>query len=137
MLCFIFEFVVIVVMIYHREKTYLKFAPVLGELRGHIWGNSKVSRAVLQLMTGHCNLGGYLHRIGKRDTPECSFCGEEDETVGHFLMRCRRWDRERNEISDLLVQGDECASFQALVREVERLARFVKRTSRLEYNRTR
>ncbi|CAN0033380.1 unnamed protein product, partial [Heterosigma akashiwo] len=49
-------------------------------------------------MSGHCNLGAYLHRFGRRGTPECAFCGKDVESVGHFLLECRRWDRERNEI---------------------------------------
>ncbi|CAM9875489.1 unnamed protein product, partial [Heterosigma akashiwo] len=81
-----------------------------------------------QLLSGHCNLGAYLHRFGRRDTPECTFCGKDEESVGHFLLECKRWDRERNEISDLIDKGNEEASLQALLQEMGRLARFVRLT---------
>ncbi|CAN0006014.1 unnamed protein product, partial [Heterosigma akashiwo] len=51
--------------------------------------------SVLQLLSGHCNLGAYLHRFGRRDTPECTFCGKDEESVGHFLLECKRWDLEK------------------------------------------
>ncbi|CAM9943314.1 unnamed protein product, partial [Heterosigma akashiwo] len=79
-------------------KAYFKFAPGLGDLKANVWGNDKVDSSVLQLLSGHCNLGAYLHRFGRRDTPECTFCGKDEESVGHFLLECKRWDRERNVI---------------------------------------
>ena len=63
-----------------------------------------------------------------------TFCGK-DESVGHFLLECKRWDRERNEISDLIDRGNEEASLQALLQEAGRLARFVRLTGRLEIRR--
>ncbi|CAM9952856.1 unnamed protein product, partial [Heterosigma akashiwo] len=69
-------------------KVYFKFASGLGDLKTNVWGNSKVDSSVLQLLLGRCNLGGYLHRFGRRDTPECAFCGEDVESVGHFLLEC-------------------------------------------------
>ena len=114
---------------------YFKFAPGLGDLKANVWGNDKVDSSVLQLLSGHCNLGAYLHRFGRRDTPECTFCGKDEESVGHFLLECKRWDRERNEISDLIDKGNEEASLQALLQEVGRLARFVRLTGRLEIRR--
>ena len=116
-------------------KAYFKFAPGLGDLKANVWGNDKVDSCVLQLLSGHCNLGAYLHRFGRRDTPECTFCGKDEESVGHFLLECKRWDRERNEISDLIDKGNEEASLQALLQEVGRLARFVRLTGRLEIRR--
>jgi ribonuclease HI len=114
-----------------RRRTYLEFAPTLEDLKAGVW-DKKVDARVLQLVSGHCNLGEYLHRFGRRETPECALCGVEAETVAHYLLRCRRWDRERNEIMDLVKRDDETASLRGLLQEVDRLARFVKRTGRLE-----
>jgi len=114
-----------------RRRTYLEFAPSLEDLKAGVW-DKKVDARVLQLVSGHCNLGEYLHRFGRRETPECALCGVEAETVAHYLLRCRRWDRERNEIMDLVKRDDETASLRGLLQEVDRLARFVKRTGRLE-----
>ena len=90
---------------------------------------------LLLLLFGHCNLGAYLHRFGRRDTPECAFCGKDVESVGHFLLECRRWDRERNAISDLIDKENEEASLQPLLQEVGRLVWFVRLTGRLEIKR--
>ena len=57
------------------------------------------------------------------------------EGHGESRAECRRWDRERNDISDLIDKGNEEASLQALLQEVGRLARFVKLTGRLEIRR--
>ncbi|CAM9691992.1 unnamed protein product, partial [Heterosigma akashiwo] len=46
---------------------------------------------VLQLLSGHCNLGSYLHRFHLEETAKCEWCDDEDETVEHFLLRCQRW----------------------------------------------
>ncbi|CAM9807304.1 unnamed protein product, partial [Heterosigma akashiwo] len=45
---------------------------------------------VLQLLSGHCHLGSYLHRFHLEETAKCEWC-DEDETVEHFLLRCQRW----------------------------------------------
>ncbi|EED23626.1 hypothetical protein TSTA_070390 [Talaromyces stipitatus ATCC 10500] len=42
-----------------------------------------------QLKTGHAPIGTYLHRIGRRESPECQACKEPHETVRHVLFGCR------------------------------------------------
>ncbi|EED20340.1 conserved hypothetical protein [Talaromyces stipitatus ATCC 10500] len=42
-----------------------------------------------QLKTGHAPIGTYLHRIGRRESPECQACKEPHETVRHVLFECR------------------------------------------------
>lgn len=44
--------------------------------------------------TTHGCFGSYLARIGKRETADCWYCGEED-SIGHTLFECRRWAHER------------------------------------------
>jgi ribonuclease HI len=50
-----------------------------------------------QLRTGKNRLHTYLARIGARDSDKCE-CGREAETVAHFLVRCPRWRRQRDEL---------------------------------------
>ncbi|XP_075210236.1 uncharacterized protein LOC142317563 [Lycorma delicatula] len=45
-----------------------------------------------QLMSGYGCFGYYLKRIGKRDTPQCQYCGEVDDAE-HTLFQCQRWER--------------------------------------------
>ena len=47
-----------------------------------------------QLRTGHCPLNKYLHRVGRRESPECG-CGYGEETVEHFLLECPRYSIQR------------------------------------------
>ncbi|EED20341.1 reverse transcriptase, putative [Talaromyces stipitatus ATCC 10500] len=42
-----------------------------------------------QLKTGHAPIGTYLHRIGRRESPECQACKEPHETVRHVFFECR------------------------------------------------
>lgn len=75
-----------------------------------------MSYQAVQLITGHGNFRAYLHRIGRRDDPNCD-CGAED-TAGHVLFDCPgtaewraraeaaalrrglRWPRNDQEIND-------------------------------------
>ncbi|CAN0028501.1 unnamed protein product [Heterosigma akashiwo] len=82
----------------------------------------------LHRLSGHCNLGEYLHRFRRRETPECALCRVEAETVAHYLLRCsRRWD-----MGLVKRDGETASSLRELLEEVDRLARFVGRTGRLE-----
>jgi len=44
-----------------------------------------------QAVTGHGAFGQYLHRIGKRTTPQYT-CGEELQTPEHVFMRCQSYN---------------------------------------------
>ncbi|CAN0111554.1 unnamed protein product, partial [Heterosigma akashiwo] len=48
----------------------------------NVWDKSLGVR-VLQLLSGHCNLGSYLHRFHLEETATCEWC-DEDETVEHY-----------------------------------------------------
>lgn len=49
-----------------------------------------------QALSGHGNFNKYLYDKGKRDTPKCKYCSEEDD-VKHTLIECVRWDEIREE----------------------------------------
>ncbi|CAN0115753.1 unnamed protein product, partial [Heterosigma akashiwo] len=85
------------------------------------------------LLSGHCNLGGYLAGVNKQDNGTCGYCGLEEEDVHHYLLRCPKWYTQRLEMDDLIVRGDPRSSLGNMFRELERLARFVKRTGRLDF----
>lgn len=52
--------------------------------------------ALCQLRSGMCKLNKYLARIGAVEEDVCS-CGQESESVDHFLFRCPLWlDQRRN-----------------------------------------
>ncbi|TFK38886.1 hypothetical protein BDQ12DRAFT_583936, partial [Crucibulum laeve] len=48
---------------------------------------------LIQLQMRHAPLAGYLHRIGKTDSPHCLSCWEAigkaiKETVQHYILYC-------------------------------------------------
>lgn len=49
---------------------------------------------LFQLRTGHIALNSHLHRIQKKDSPDCERCAHR-ETVHHYILQCRRYDRQR------------------------------------------
>jgi stalled ribosome alternative rescue factor ArfA len=42
-----------------------------------------------QFRTGHVPLNSYLHRIRKAETDVCMECGEDTESIHHFVFECR------------------------------------------------
>ncbi|EXA30278.1 hypothetical protein FOVG_18336 [Fusarium oxysporum f. sp. pisi HDV247] len=52
------------------------------------------SDILVQLWTGMARVNRYLHWIGALETDICG-CGQEEETVDHFLFQCPRWDEQR------------------------------------------
>ena len=57
----------------------------------------KEASVLAQLRTGMARLNTYLHRIGASTSDQCE-CGQTQETVDHFLFRCRRWTAQRTEM---------------------------------------
>ncbi|KAJ0132092.1 Uncharacterized protein HZ326_24827 [Fusarium oxysporum f. sp. albedinis] len=58
------------------------------------------SDILVQLRTGMARVNRYLHRIGAAQTDICD-CGQEEESVDHFLFRCRRWDEQREHMRNV------------------------------------
>jgi hypothetical protein len=58
------------------------------------------SDILVQLRTGMARVNRYLHRIGAAETDTCD-CGQEEETVDHFLFRCTRWDEQREHMRNV------------------------------------
>ena len=55
----------------------------------------RMASILFQLKVGHVPLNGFLHRIGKVDSPRCPACGEARETAEHFILRCPNYAYER------------------------------------------
>ncbi|KAG5878130.1 hypothetical protein JTB14_017219 [Gonioctena quinquepunctata] len=53
-------------------------------------GHNQLSRVIISFSSSHGNCGAHLFRIGKRNSPECDICGEED-TPAHRLRNCLRY----------------------------------------------
>jgi hypothetical protein len=54
-----------------------------------------------QLRTGHASLNGFLFSINRTDNAICQ-CGENDESVQHFLFQCKQWDHLREDMTRIM-----------------------------------
>ena len=50
---------------------------------------------LVQLCTGHTPLKKHLFWIGRAEGPTCPTCGQDNESVHHFLFDCTMWRQER------------------------------------------
>jgi ribonuclease HI len=57
--------------------------------------NKKDLCILTSILTGHCGLKAYLHRIGKSQDKTCRFCQVKDETPIHLLSDCQAVTRNR------------------------------------------
>ncbi|KIY46394.1 hypothetical protein FISHEDRAFT_47353 [Fistulina hepatica ATCC 64428] len=84
-----------------------------------------------QLRTQHVPLNDYLHRISASESPLCEACGEENETLIHYLLRCPAHERARlpirhrfgasaSDIAFLLNNRDAVAMLLAYTRRTNR-----------------
>ena len=88
---------------------------------------------LIQLRTGHVPLQAYLHRFKLSDTPECPTCGDEPETVTHYLKYCRTYERQRRRLRRTL--GREQSLGLEILGDKERiraLLEFINDTRRFE-----
>lgn len=53
-----------------------------------------VNHWLTQMLSGH-GAYGYLHRFGKRNSPDCPFCPAVCDTAEHTIFECMRWEALR------------------------------------------
>jgi len=99
--------------------------------------NPKLSRtaasAIAQIRLTHFPLNGYLKRIGKIDNARCPACGEDEETIAHFLLRCRSYAHERWPLARHVAKKSKVMSMQTLLGDPQftlPLAAYIHATSR-------
>lgn len=69
-----------------KGKTY-KGSPTTSR-KWKFTNNQRMKQVTLsRLRTGHIDSGSYMHKIGKRETPQCN-CGADKQDVQHILTRC-------------------------------------------------
>ena len=86
-----------------------------------------ILRQVLGVLTGHCALNRHLHLMGKVAQPTCTKCGEEEETVTHYLGRCPVFFLKRME-----AWGSPVMSYEDIKSSGTRpLIKFLRSTQRL------
>ncbi len=60
--------------------------------------SKKYASRYYQLKVEHGAVGTFLTRIGVIETPECWWCGAEEQTVEHLYARCQTWRKQRRKL---------------------------------------
>ena len=82
---------------YDTIKQNLHIGPIKPTIEKWPWSNIRkrqIETAMIRLRSGHVGLNGHLHRFNMTDDPLCEFCSEPENTL-HFLLTCRRYERQR------------------------------------------
>ena len=61
----------------------------------------KKLRVAIGILTGHCCLRKFLHRIGKFRDNKCRFCSKAPETMKHCLQECEALEVKRLEVINI------------------------------------
>jgi len=88
---------------------------------------------LIQLRTGHVPLQAYLYRFKLAETSSCSSCGNEPETVCHYLMHCSAYDEQRRRLRRTLGR-DQSLGLEILgdQRRMKALLDYINDTRRFE-----
>ena len=99
---------------------------------GFLENNRQDYRNIVQLVTGRAGVNHTLHMMELTDTKDCPNCGNEDETISHFLGQCPMYARIRVEKFGeyYMSMTDIFSNFS-----IKKIAAYVRLTKRLEYNR--
>ena len=99
--------------------------------------NAKLSRnaasQIAQLRLQHFPLNGYLFKIKRTDKANCPACGEDDESITHYLLTCPSYAHERWALTQQARKSRKNMTVEALLGEPELaipLANYIGSTGR-------
>ena len=58
----------------------------------------KYASRYFQLQVGHGAIGTFLAKTGVKETLECWWCGQREQSVEHLYIKCRRWRKQRRKL---------------------------------------
>jgi len=90
---------------------------------------------IAQFWLGHMPTNQYLKHIGRVDSARCPACGEDTETMEHFLLRCKSYTHERWALTQHASKLCKPMMLQMILRHPElvlTLAKFIKATNRFK-----
>ena len=88
---------------------------------------------LVRLRTAHCSLNKYLYRQGHEEEPLC-VCREEEETVEHFLLKCKRYTIQREKlVKEAGAGGMRVERLVGELKFVKHTMDFVKETNRFGF----
>ena len=77
----------------------------------------------------------YLKKIGKVDSARCPACGEEDETVEHYLLSCPSYAHERWTLEQQAKKRSKPLTMEVLLGDkhlIKPLANYIEATQRFK-----
>ena len=85
----------------------------------------------VQILSGHAATNHHLHRMKCVDSPNCPHCGDEKESVEHFIGVCPYYAQKRGEFFNdyFLTMKDVCSQ-----NSLAQILKFVRSTKRLDIN---
>jgi hypothetical protein len=92
-----------------------------------------MSSRIAQLRLTHVPLNSYLKRIGRVDNARCPACGEDEESIEHYLLRCPNYAHERWPLSQHARKKRKVLTLNTLLGDPEfilPLAAFIQATRR-------
>ncbi len=96
--------------------------------------NRKHIAWIARLRTGHCSLNKYLHRFHITDDSTCE-CGEGEETVEHYLLRCEKYDRQRDRLRRKVgIEGMRTEKLLGDLKLIQHTIKYIKETERFNFN---
>lgn len=78
------------------------------------WTGRNHGERTTQALTGHVCFVGFLHKIGKENSPKCWFCDAELDDVEHTLFLHERWDRARLQLLRETTEWSTRENFEAI-----------------------
>ena len=103
---------------YNIEKDNLHIGQIKPTINHWPWASYKhraIETAVARMRIGHTELKASMHRFQQADDPNCDHC-QEPETISHYLISCRKFSREReNLFRTLRVIGIQNTSMKTLL----------------------
>ena len=88
---------------------------------------------LIRLRTGHCGLNSYLYHFGIEKESICE-CGEGNETVAHFLLRCEIFARQREKlIKEIGIGGMRVEELLGDLKCIKHTSQYIKETNRFPF----
>jgi ribonuclease HI len=90
---------------------------------------------IAQFRLKHAPVNHYLKKIGKVDSARCPACGEEDETVEHYLLSCPSYAHERWTLEQQAKKRSKPLTMEVLLGDkhlIKPLANYIEATQRFK-----
>lgn len=91
--------------------------------------NRRKTRMAIQILSGHATLNYHLHKMKCVSSPTCPNCGDDKETVEHFIGVCPYYAQKRGEIFNEYYLTLTEITKQHSIRQI---LKFVEATKRLD-----